>query len=516
MATYSKAVHESSTHVFKLETSSLTDAVSADKKTLTVTLGDDTIIKNYNSGNYFDYHYKVFLVVQFTFANGDTKLVGADTIDKYSYVSNGTRVYSNSYTSAPTSVPVYFYKYEAPYLIAELDASTTDFRYFESFKASKTSFDIPIPEGAVSYLILFYGDSDVCYRYNDWDDGNGYQWHHSMKSCPCTDHVAKNESFGSIIQNISSGSITSITDNGDFTITVTGIEPAAATDSNNGVKKAVLSVTFSGTNSNGVSFTTTSSKTLIDNASGVAGGGNIDEDFTIPDGATTVYAALSGDPIFGMAICIFSDNTEITFGDPNPPTAISFSTAKQDKPRLKDDLTWSWSGATNGHNAAVAGYRVIIYKNNKNGEPTTAVKLAVAEDNWVTQYGAPYVETTNTSIVFNPITGVASDSANKFASKDRCYCRVFSYAHWGNAVHYSPRSLLGIVDSAGNHSGIIYKTGTKCTLHNSAVVWVKTDVDPTVNAGWQEGIPYVKTSDGWKEAESVHVKNSSTTWKEST
>ena len=55
---------------------------------------------------------------------------------------------------------------------------------------------------------------------------------------------------------------------------------------------------------------------------------------------------------------------------------------------------------------------------------------------------------------------------------------------------------------------------TDCEVRNGAIVWVKVSDAPN---DWVEGTPWVKTENGWKEADSLHVKtdNSATGWKES-
>lgn len=57
---------------------------------------------------------------------------------------------------------------------------------------------------------------------------------------------------------------------------------------------------------------------------------------------------------------------------------------------------------------------------------------------------------------------------------------------------------------------------TDCEVRNGAIVWVKIS-DTGKSDDWVEGTPWVKTENGWKEADSLHVKteNSATGWKES-
>jgi hypothetical protein len=56
-----------------------------------------------------------------------------------------------------------------------------------------------------------------------------------------------------------------------------------------------------------------------------------------------------------------------------------------------------------------------------------------------------------------------------------------------------------------------------CEVRNGATVWVKVSDTNTPKEDWVEGTPWVKTENGWKEADSLYVKteNSKTGWKES-
>ena len=99
----SVTVHESTTHIFKLQYDSFTTSFNAQRSQVIVTLKNVKMI-NENSDIAFNFSYKAFLVAEFT-VNGKTQLIGANTTNKYYYFSegpvtaNGERVYSSSYGS---------------------------------------------------------------------------------------------------------------------------------------------------------------------------------------------------------------------------------------------------------------------------------------------------------------------------------------------------------------------------------------------------------------------------------
>ncbi len=202
------------------------------------------------------------------------------------------------------------------------------------------------------------------------------------------------------------------------------------------------------------------------------------------------------------------------------------------KPRAKNLLMWKWSGYEGGTNAEVAGFRVFIYKNSttcdnnasvqiskpygintvKKGDGSiaeTLVEIGSAETGsnnlgFYCDIGVDLINEDNTQFGFIPID-------EGFLAKDICTCKVYTYSYWGDYLadgvtkikHFSDNTFDGVLD---------FLTGS-CTLFNSAIVWVKTG---TGNTDWVEGVPWVKTESGWTEAESVHVKQTSSTWKEST
>lgn len=352
-------------------------------------------------------------------------------------------------------------------------------------------------------------------------------------ACPCPAHAASIDT-ASLFSPIIPGDVTAITDNGNETITIKGVLPSKGT--NNPVVSSKLTVVFKDTTLNG-KVVSSVKKTLIKNSNTTDDGNDFKKGITItiPDGALLAEVNLSSEGKVGtLGGFIISTSGNITFGKPEPPTTLSYSSTG-DKFRLKDKLTWTWSGATNGHNARVDGYRIFIYKN---GDTDTANKnyaiqnpIELTSSSGTTDAGTPYVEKTITStdydtaplgasLTFTPKKDVVetTDDTTKFKPGDRCYCRVFSYAKWGTNVHYSEKSLLGVVKSAGtNNDTLIYITGTPCTLKNGATVWVRVPKSNEENSPleWKEGTVYVYNGSAWKEAEGVYVYNGSA-WKEST
>lgn len=371
-------------------------------------------------------------------------------------------------------------------------------------------------------------DTDV------WD-GSKYVPGGGGNACTCPAHASSVDTT-SLFGPISPGNVTTITDNGNETITIKGVLPTKGT--NNPVTSSELTVVFKNATLGGSQVGLTVEKTLIGSsgstANGTAFNGSTGITIAIPDGALLVEVNLSSEGKVGtLGGFIVSTSGNISFGKPNPPTTLSYSSTGG-KFRLKDNLTWTWSGATNGHNARVDGYRIFIYKNGdtNTADENYAIKNPIELDTSTgeTAAGTPYVEKAITStnyatapkgasLTFNPKDDViGTTDATKFKSGDRCYCRVFSYAKWGENVHYSEKSLLGVVKSAGtNNDTIIYITGTPCTLKNAATVWVRVPKNPPTDKTlvWKEGTVYVYHDSGWKEAEGVYVREGSK-WKEST
>lgn len=244
----SVTVHESSTHVFKLQYDSFTTTFNEQRSQVTVKLENVKMI-NENSDIAFNFSYKTFLVAKFT-VNGKTQLIGANTTNEYYYFSEGPvtakgeRIYSSSYPNTSNSTFAYKGLYKAPYLLAFLEAeyvNSAATRKWSSISAGTKTFTIKVPDGAEKVQFYIYGDSDALYRYMAYaETPDNYQWYQSIDSCPCqpesTAHgtVTIESPVDIIVEPIkhNSNAISASHNNNRFTITV----PPFVKGTNNPVK----------------------------------------------------------------------------------------------------------------------------------------------------------------------------------------------------------------------------------------------------------------------------------------
>ena len=297
----------------------------------------------------------------------------------------------------------------------------------------------------------------------------------------------------------------------------------------------------------------------------------------IPAGATKVYVEANGTSKYGSNVSknktlkVYTKpsvaNLQISWDSNSRKTDNVPNNIKADATsKLKDNITWSWSGAKAGINTPIAGYRIFVYKsighkllagksrysytteNNKvklkttlsdnEGNPLNGNSLPLAKTMKVngkdenvfslsfsiadskvtaatTYYDTHYFDfdtnATSGSISFNP-------KAAGFENKDYCIFEVILYYNWKNSesANAVTEYATPITSEPENdcYSGAIGKS-CNCYFKNSANVWVKT-VDSTNASAWKEAESiWVKTSSGWKEAEGLWVKTDTNTWSES-
>lgn len=336
-------------------------------------------------------------------------------------------------------------------------------------------------------------------------------------ACPCEEHASKVDS-DTLWSSIKKGSV-SITDNGNNTVTVKG------KNGEEGTKNAITDATLSVKLSDGTSLSLATNGT-IDSLLKTTSKDNFEYIYKLPSSLSsttttvTVSAVLTNTATYGSSKKATTSKIINYYVKPNPPTSLWYESNNEDSrdskyttadtngvihplmPRINKNLTWKWLGATSGNsNSKITGYRIFIYKNSiSSGTSGTSMLLKEpksTQDSTITNISAINTgtrgheieteATTNLNFTFNP-------KIEGFVSKDVCYCRVFSATTWGDgSIHYSDDDLQ-----------------LSCELRNSAVIWIKTAKDT-----WTEGVPYVKTSDGWKEAEGVYIKTSDTEWSES-
>jgi hypothetical protein len=318
--------------------------------------------------------------------------------------------------------------------------------------------------------------------------------------------------------SITKGDI-SITDNGNNTFTVSGKNGKGGFNNalNSGTLNTVLGI-------EGVSFS------LVDVSTNDPLAGKTDEDdfsrtyrISDPDdkigdaGVIKVTSTITNVPSQSAdGTVVDKDEKVIKFYKvPNPPTSIWYvSNGKSSasdgtfKPRLKDELSWRWTGASPGNkSSSITGYKIYIYKNEVDaGADGTAFYLTAPSSeadssitNEPSDNGTPghKIETNLTSDTRLNFKFIPKDEG--FVNNDKCICRVFSGTTWGdNSIHYSAGRL------------------GECILKNGAVVWIKIPKpDDPDTLEWKEGTVYIHNGSTWKEAEGVYVHDGSG-WEEAT
>ena len=442
----------------------------------------------------------------------------------------------------------------------------TDYNWSESLSANKTII-VDIPSGAVTYDSYISGSSmnTTTFRRYIWDPAvNGETitgWSHpSWASVPSgLSHLGGNacnhshteavfNDSNKLWEELSGGSITSIVDNGDNTITITGIRATAG--AGNSIKSSTLSYDFG-------SGTDPAPENL-----GTASNTNFTYTISIPSNVTsstvTLKVTLNAKPTQAEGIEITREKSadpainRYTF--PTPPTKIWINTGKASqytdnvksslsainggkdpleanndcKPRNKEILMWKWSGATHGGGAAVIdGFRVYIHRVAKGttGSPVTETPgntinlsgktLYEIENEGKSNEALDTYTNTETSKGHTDTYGYYcdipydKDESNDaqfgfipvdlgFNAGDLCYCEVFTYNTWGDDKRrYSKNSATDT-----KYVPII----GACNIFNGAVVWVNVDTDDDgVPDTWKEGIVYVYDGTTWQEAEGVYV-----------
>lgn len=284
---------------------------------------------------------------------------------------------------------------------------------------------------------------------------------------------------------VGKGTIT-ISQTGNTTFNVKGTPGAAG--NNNPVKSWSLKYSIGSTSYNTTASTSTSGTN--DNITNIAGTS------TIVYAKNTTVGTYGNDAVYTTNETIYKYVAPVAPGTP----ALEETSFKNNRLTNRQNWTYSWPSATQtGHNK-IEGYRIYIYKNG------TTIKGLIANDqNSIITVGSgtnDYVDTIisayrdaygNRSITFNP----KGDGFN-FKPGDTIRIEVLALSHgYNNAVLNSSRVSSDTTKVAG---------GT---------VWVRVPTDTVGRApAWVEGIVYIKTSDGWKEAEAVYVKTSGG-WKES-
>lgn len=274
-------------------------------------------------------------------------------------------------------------------------------------------------------------------------------------------------SFGGGWSNCTSGSISSVVDNGNNTVTVSGY--IGLSGANNPVTSSTLFYIFS----------TQSTNQSI--ALGSTSGGSFSKTIAIPADA---YA-------FACYIHTYSDknnaysqsrNYSVKYydnpGNPGKPT-LSY---QRKGPTLKEALSFNWEAASPGTNTPIVGYRLRLYKN---GSLITGVNPNDAS--------AYYYDTNSTSTTYS-----FDASALGFKVGDTIKLGIYSYG----------KNAAGDLLFNGGGTGEAQVESDAYTFINAGIIRIKKD------GIWKEGQVYIKVNGIWKEADSVYIKKDGL-WKES-
>lgn len=265
----------------------------------------------------------------------------------------------------------------------------------------------------------------------------------------------------------------SITDNGNNTFTITG------TDATGGNVNNTVSTTYSWS---------------YDSASyNQSGTGTKNLNIATPTNATrAVYAKANA------ALSVFGDPVEVkaTPNNPvyikqyvapgNPGTPVLFYSKSRLTVKEPWVFTWTAASPTNA-SSPVKGYRLTLFKNGTERSNSIPIKNSSGTD--ISRYvDSVYIyDTSDLSFTVYP-------DVNGFAPGDTVVLAVRPYIQ-------TPTGLC-LYNNDNTYSAAT-------TVQNAGIVHVKVD-----GTTWKEGQVWVKTGDGWKEAESILTKTTDG-WKES-
>lgn len=239
----------------------------------------------------------------------------------------------------------------------------------------------------------------------------------------------------------------------------------------------------------------------------------------------TVYVRVKAQPTYGsdangdgIADPVFSDwsSTGIrNYVPPALPTEAPSITKSKTRYTVKEPWVVSWTGegqtSTKVNNSSeIAGYRVVLQV--KKATETDFKSVPIKNINGTTISKNPESSACHTidtiDLGGNSIT-IYPDQQG-FEPGDQVQVGIRPYILWGakNPAHYGSDSNT---NKLFNESEDKYKYTEEITVQNAGVVRVKTGTD---KSSFKEGIVWVKTSDGWKEADVVKVKTANG-WKES-
>lgn len=267
--------------------------------------------------------------------------------------------------------------------------------------------------------------------------------------------------------SVTSGSISSVVDNGNNTVTVKGNIGTSGT--NNPVTSSTLFYRFS----------TQSSNQSI--ALGSTSGSSFSKTISIPAGASSFACYIHTYSSKNNAHSQSKSYSVKYYGNPGNPGKPTLSYRRKG-PTLKEALSFNWVAASPGTNTPIVGYRLRLYKN---GSLITGVNPYDASAN--------YYDTNSTSTSYS-----FDASALGFKVGDTIKLGIYSYGKNG----------AGTLLFNGGGTAEAQVNSDEYTFVNAGIIRIKKD------GIWKEGQVYIKVNGVWKEADSVYIKKDGV-WKES-
>lgn len=258
----------------------------------------------------------------------------------------------------------------------------------------------------------------------------------------------------------------------------------------------------------------------------------------------TVYVRVKAQPTYGsdankdkIADPVYSNSSSGTilknYVAPSQPTEAPSVSKTKSRFTVKEPWTVSWSKTTQqaqkkNNSSPVAGYRIVmlVKRGGTGGWISEPFKVkANNSQGWKYLGQNPNNKgngddwyTVDTSDLNNQTSITIDPMVQGFVPGDKVKIGICPYILWkaANPTHEdsfgdtyklfsSEQTINGGID------GETYTFTEEITVQNAGVVRVKTGTD---KSSFKEGIVWVKTSDGWKEADVVKVKTANG-WKES-
>lgn len=241
----------------------------------------------------------------------------------------------------------------------------------------------------------------------------------------------------------------------------------------------------------------------------------------------TVYVRVKAQPTYGsdsnkdgIADPVYSDSSPGTtlknYVPPTIPEVPPSVTKNKTRFTIKEPWVVSWTGEGQtsdpvNNSSLVAGYRVVLQVKKATETDFKSVPIKNINGTTISKNPESSAEHTIDTIDLGGNSITIYPDQQGFEPGDQVQVGIRPYILWGAQypTHYDSSSSTYKLFKSGEDPK--YKYTATVTVQNAGVVRVKTGTD---KSSFKEGIVWVKTSDGWKEADVVKVKTANG-WKES-